>query len=87
MRKKILKNINSNLDKFLPSNPTIVFGFSGGADSVVLLHLLLKSIKKNKLLFVILTIILEENFLIETISLLRIFVIKMGSNCFIRKKI
>ena len=50
MRKKILKNINSNLDKFLPSNPTIVFGFSGGADSVVLLHLLLKSYKKEQII-------------------------------------
>ena len=50
MRKKILKNINFNLDTFLPSNPTIVFGFSGGADSVVLLHLLLKSYKKEQII-------------------------------------
>ncbi len=50
MRKKILKNINFNLKNFLPSNPKIVFGFSGGADSVVLLDLLLKFYKKKQII-------------------------------------
>ena len=87
MRKKILKNINSNLDKFLPSNPTIVFGFSGGADSVVLLHLLLKSYKKEQIIVCHFNHNLRGKLSDRDYIFVKDFVIKMGSNCFIRKKI